>query len=113
MIRVKRINYWPRVQGGWPTGNGKKLCSTKTQLSYATCLAVAYFLLVYDRNWHIIGQKERVSAEKKLAETDLYVILARTLLSFHFLWPIHPIRPSCEKVALCSMKSNKMAQELS
>ena len=29
------------VQGGWPTGNGKKLNSCQAQLGQATCLAVA------------------------------------------------------------------------
>ena len=37
------------LKGGWgglPTGNGKKLSSSQTQLSQATCLAVAYFLSI-------------------------------------------------------------------
>ena len=41
-------------------------------------------LIVFYRNWRIIRQKERVSAEKKLAETEPHVISARTLPSKKF-----------------------------
>ena len=35
-----------RLQGGWPTGKGKKLSSSQAQLGQATCLAVAYFFSI-------------------------------------------------------------------